>query len=988
MKKQYRLLYLAFFLSGVAAILYEVMWVRLLALAFGGVTLVVAVVTGLFLGGLAGGAALGGRIADRVDERRGVRGLGWWYLGIEVLIGGLGLVAWQVFMGFGMTGGDWRWGVAAGLLLLQSGLAGATWPTMYKLLLRLGWQWKVAGLITFINTLGGAVGALVAAFLLVGNVGVGGAVLAAVVGNILAGLLVGGVVVKGEEFGREGIVIKQVKKVQGKFDWQGHWRLMLILGLAGFWGMAMEILWVRAFGLVLGTSVYAFALVLGVILFGLALGGIVVEKWKGSLSFSGLITIIWWWAVFVGLGIVMLPQLPEMVAGVLKASGLSFWAIQVWSLGVVALVGLVPSLLSGMILPWSVVMIKSSLREAGGEAGWAYFVNTLGATMGGMAAALWLLPNLGLQWGMIILAGLAGFVALVYRLIDKVGWSRLAMSTLVVGGILVWGWLGWDKHKLASAAYLYGKQMFDPGLNLVYYKDGREATITATQRKGATSLRINGKADASSGSDMGTQILSGFLPVIFHPEPKRMMVLGLGSGVTAAVSAQEEAVEELVVIEIEEAVVEVAREYFSKENLEVLDNPKVELVLQDGRNYLLESEKEFDVISSEPSNPWTAGGATLFTQEFFELGKRRLASGGVFFQWLQLYSLRPEEMKVVWATFKSVFPHVQIWLSTLSGDSFLVGSNEPLELEWEQLVRVVDDEVMGQYLKWAEVEDEVGLLSLFVTGDEGVERLAVGGEIHTDARPILEYRLPWGLLTETRAANYELLRGLWGEVDFVKGMPDEARQQLAKTREARLLLMEADEWFKQGEIEKAKRLADQALELDEKTPALSRALARIDYQLGVIYQSVRAGKEKEKDEELAEAVLKLWREAVELKPDYFDPYPRLAEAYLGLKDWEKLEELLSQGREQFPWSGEMLMYEGIMAAEGEDQDKAEKLMLAAVVLEQSNYVIHNNLAHLYSLTNKLELALKEWKISLRLNPDQPQINRAVKNAEKLIRMQE
>ncbi len=979
-------MYLAFFVSGAAAILYEVMWVRLLALAFGGVTLVVAIVTGLFLLGLALGAVVGGSVVDKIDRRWGTRGIGLWYVGLEVLIGVLGFVSWKTFASFGLISGDWRWLVAGGLVLGQAVFAGATWPTMYKLLLQLGWQWKVAGLITFLNTLGGAVGAILAAFLLVGNIGVGGAVLAAVAGNFLAGLIVGSLVGVKTDVTRKELVTKQVKKVRGNFDWQRHWQLIVILGLTGFWGMAMEILWTRAFGLILGTSVYAFALVLAVILLGLALGGLVVNWWKRELTLSGLLTVVCWWAIFVGLGMVILPKLPGLIAGMMGKLGLSFAAIQVWSIASVTAVILIPSLLSGIVLPWGVAMIKSAPGVAGNEAGTAYFINTFGAVAGGVAAAVWMLPLLGLQLSMMVLVGLAGLVTILYKSSLKVSWRQIGLVAIVILGVLAWGFWGWDKHKLASAAYIYGESTFDPALKLLFYKDGTEATITATQRKGATSLRINGKADASSGDDMATQVLSGFLPIVLHPGPERVMILGLGSGVTAAVSMQEETIEELIVLEIEDAVVEVAERYFSKENSDVLTNPKLKLVIQDGRNYLLSSEEQFDVISSEPSNPWTAGGATLFTQEFFELGKGRLAPGGIFFQWLQLYSMRPGDMKTILATFRSVFPYTQIWLSTLSGDSFLVGSNGPIQMDWNRLVETTNQGQMKEYLQQAEIEDEIGLLSLFVTGNEGLGELAAGAEIHTDGRPILEYRLPWGLLTETRADNSELFREVWGEVDFVSGMPAEMRGQLERTRNAKLLLIKANEHFFKGEIEEAKDLAEQAFDLDRKVPPVTKILAQIYSKLGSIYQALRGDKDESQIQ--PEIILDLWEKAIELKPDFFDPYPRLAEAYIGLKDFEKAEGLLDKAQKHFPWSGEMVMYQGILASELEEQGRAKELMLNAIELEPNNYVIRNNLAHLYSLQKQPDLALEQWKISLKLNPDQPRIYQVVKNAEKLKRMQQ
>jgi spermidine synthase len=240
----------------------------------------------------------------------------------------------------------------------------------------------------------------------------------------------------------------------------------------------------------------------------------------------------------------------------------------------------------------------------------------------------------------------------------------------------------WDPLLLSSGAYKYAASVRGPDLQtaltageLRYYKEGATATVAVRRLAGTTSLSIDGKVDASDAADMLTQRLLAHVPLLLHPAPQRAAVLGLGSGVTLG-SALTHGLSQAVVLEISPEVVAASR-HFDHVNHRALDDPRTAVVVGDGRTHLLLADETYDVIISEPSNPWMAGIASLFTQEFFEIARDRLAPGGILCQWAHTYDISDADLRSIVATFLSVFPHGTLWVVG-EADVLLVGATEPL----------------------------------------------------------------------------------------------------------------------------------------------------------------------------------------------------------------------------------------------------------------------------------------------------------------------
>jgi spermidine synthase len=289
--------------------------------------------------------------------------------------------------------------------------------------------------------------------------------------------------------------------------------------------------------------------------------------------------------------------------------------------------------------------------------------------------------------------------------------------------------------------------------SLLYYREGAAATVSVKEVAGLRSLAIDGKVDASTGGDMLTQKLLAHIPLLLHPAPTRTLVIGLGSGVTIG-SALVHPVDSVDVLEISPEVVE-ASEYFVSENRHALRDIRTRLIVGDGRTHLTLSSKRYDVIVSEPSNPWMAGVAALFTREFFELARQRLAPGGLMCQWAHTYDISAADLRSIVATFTSVFPDAAAWLVG-NGDLLLIGSAQPIAPLLPQIERSWERPGVAADLATVSIADRFSVLSVYVGGREELARYAGGAALQTDSLMALEFSGPFALNRDARANENEL----------------------------------------------------------------------------------------------------------------------------------------------------------------------------------------------------------------------------------------
>ena len=297
-------------------------------------------------------------------------------------------------------------------------------------------------------------------------------------------------------------------------------------------------------------------------------------------------------------------------------------------------------------------------------------MNTVGSVAGSLAAGFLAIPWLGLQHTLTLVAGTLVAACIVASVWGRVtsGGRVVSLATAAAVAGLVFLNPAWDRQLLASGAYMYAP--FVPrdldlvtqlkAGSLLYYREGAAATISVKRLTGTLSLAIDGKTDASNRSDMLTQRVIAHLPLLLHENPKTVFIIGMGSGVTLG-SALRHPVERVDVAEISSEVIEASR-HFSAENHDALSDPRARIIVGDGRSHLQLTAAKYDVIVSEPSNPWIAGVAALFTREFFEAARAHLAPGGVICQWANIYNISDRDLRSIAATFTSVFPHGTVWL--------------------------------------------------------------------------------------------------------------------------------------------------------------------------------------------------------------------------------------------------------------------------------------------------------------------------------------
>jgi spermidine synthase len=410
-------------------------------------------------------------------------------------------------------------------------------------------------------------------------------------------------------------------------------------------------------------------------------------------------------------------------------------------------------------------------RTAANGVGRIYALNTICAVAGSLVTGFLSIPAFGLQTTLAIATGIIAVSAIALAIFGALTTRRRAAIALACVAVLVWLPIQpqWDRELLASGVYKYAALTTrSPDVvgalkagTLVYYADGAAATVSVSRLTGTLSLSVDGKVDASTGGDMLTQKTLAHLPMLLHGNPRRICIIGLGSGVTLAAALLQPATT-IDVVEISPQVV-AASHLFADANHHALDDPRTHLILGDGRSHLTLSNQQYDVIISEPSNPWMAGVAALFTREFLSAVRQRLAPGGILCQWAHTYNISDGDLRSIVATFAAVFPNGTMWLMG-DGDLLLVGSNGADQLPLENIAAHWDRPGVAADLRTAGVADPFGLLSSYVAGPAEIQRFAAGANLQSDDRMALEFSAPRALYGDAQ-----------GEVAAVRALLDPAR---------------------------------------------------------------------------------------------------------------------------------------------------------------------------------------------------------------------
>ncbi|MBI2376358.1 MAG: fused MFS/spermidine synthase [Deltaproteobacteria bacterium] len=764
---------LCFFLSGAAALVLEVLWTRILGHVFGATALAVSTTLTAFMAGLALGAYLGGRIAGRIE--RPVLA----FAALETAVGLYGLLVPWLFAGLpaiqkliapdaglGVVGyGILRFAIIQLVLLLPTTAMGATLPILAEGLAKR--HASIAGDVGSLyaaNTFGAVFGTTLAGFVLIPLLGVETTV------RIAAAMDLGvaaTVVLVARAFGEAKLVAPVLPRsanaaileladpvVAEDTNLRTQRVAPFLFALSGAAAMALEVLWTRTLGVVIGASTYAFTLILVTFLTGLSIGAAFmssrVDRSPRPVASLALTLVVA--GLSATIGTIFVDRLPLLVLAAARPDDATLVGIYAAELFGSAVVMLPAAIAFGTVLPLILRILGRGEGEGTGHlVARAYVFNTIGAIMGSFLGGFVLLPRLGAERGIalasivVVIAGMAAALLARPRSLLPVG-----VGVLTIGLVLVTP--RWDVFNWTAGMFRFylAKRVYDSGFlhdgELLFHKDGIATTVTIERHvSGSIILKVNGKVDASDVGDMPTQVLSGLLPVLPKRGDKHALVIGMGSGVTPGALLESNEVKSLRLVELEEAVVEASGKYFAHVNHRPLENPRLKLTVDDGRTSLLLRDETYDVIVSEPSNPWMSGASSLFTQDFFLIAKKRLSEDGVFLQWLQLYELSAENVETLFRTFRSVFPFFVVFTpSPDSSDTLVIGSDRPITFERGALMAAFADERLRAELLRAEVEVPEDLIGLYVTSSE--EAKIPDGPLNTDDTARIEFSAPLDLL--------------------------------------------------------------------------------------------------------------------------------------------------------------------------------------------------------------------------------------------------
>lgn len=692
-----RLVALLLFGSGFCALIYQTTWLREFRLIFGASTAASAAVLGVFMAGL----GFGGIILGRRSETK-ARPLAF-YAKLELLIALSAALSPLLIVGarhlYIALGGTLALGMplativrlvlAALILGTPTFLMGGTLPAAVRAVVspddvsRRG-----VGILYGVNTLGAVTGAVLGTFYLFENFGNHLTLWWATAVNLVVALAAFHFSKSTPDMERGQELSDQETSAKANPVF-----VFVAAGLVGFAFFLMEIVWYRMLGPLLGGSTFSFGLILAVALLGIGLGGVAYAlldlKRAASLRFFAITSAAE--ALFIALPYALGDRIAVTTMLLRPLGTLGFEGhVIAWSV-LCFIVIFPPAFIAGIQFPLLIALLGKGRRCVGSQTGAAYAWNTIGALIGSLAGGFGFIPLFSAPgvWKLVVvvLSALAIVAACfplreprrLTRAIAPVSIAAIALIMLIAPGpTAFWrhGQVGVGRLKYYHASPNELRDLiYSIRRHVMWETDGVESSV-ALSNADSLSFIVNGKSDGNAKTDAGTQVMCGLIGATLHPNPEKAMVIGLGTGSTAGWLASVPSMQRVDVVELERAILKVA-EICAPVNHNALKNPKVNVIVGDGRELLLTIREKYDLIASEPSNPYRAGVAGLFTREFYQSVEQRLNPGGIFMQWVQTYDIDDRTIEIFYRTLGSVFPCIESW-QTQEGDLLLVASREAL----------------------------------------------------------------------------------------------------------------------------------------------------------------------------------------------------------------------------------------------------------------------------------------------------------------------
>lgn len=765
-----KLIYLFFFLSGFCGLIYQVLWAKYFGNIFGSSAYAHTTVLATFMGGLALGNFVLGRFADRTRLNLlclyGLIeiGIGLYciiypniVLGIETIYKTVGWKLNLVSMNKGLLA--LQFFLSSTSILIPTFLMGGTLPIMAKFITHTRHElMNRVSMLYFINSIGAVLGALVGGFYCIRLWGLDASIAVAAVINIAIGLMSLWIAKSFKDPVNKSNVDGNSQEFNSEYTEVQQRIIFISIGLSGFASMLYEIMWIRTLIQFMGSSVYSFSIVVAAFITGISLGSAFLinrQKQLGNLYF------------FYGFVQVMIALTMYFCVSSINLYTEWIWTVQqifqpkafvypiflfLNFLCVFAML-IIPTFFIGMTLPLASSICTQDLRILGRGVGGVFSSNTIGCLLGTVVAGLIFLPHFGTQKSFLIgiiinwFIGIA--VILSLRKAEFRKWALVSIAALLFFHVI----FPFNINKSLSLNSMFRIRNADGNLTfhqhvkrnqekkILFFKEDFDANVAITLTGDMTSLYINGKADASSKLDMPTQLLSGHLPALLHQHPKKVLIIGFGSGVTVGALTRYPSIERIDCLEISPAVIE-AGKFFSDVNEQCLLNKKVRIIIDDAKNFLTLNKEKYDLIISEPTNPWTAGTASLMTIETFENMKRSLNDDGLILQWFHAYEMSNEIFNVLGATFTEVFEYVSVW-RPVAGDCFFMASLKPPAVNLEQLKEQMSFPDVKKSLKRIKIEDVYALLATQIFSEKMTRRIFYrAAAINSNQYPLIEFNAP------------------------------------------------------------------------------------------------------------------------------------------------------------------------------------------------------------------------------------------------------
>jgi spermidine synthase len=818
-------LLLLFFGSGCAALIYQVVWLQLLQLVIGSSAMSLGVLLGSFMGGMCLGSLAFARV---ISPRRHPLRV---YALIEVGIGVFGVILlfgmplinrlYVSYVGHGWASILLRGVVCALCLLPPTILMGATLPAVARWVQATPQGVSQLGFLYGINIAGAVFGCLLAGFYLLRVHDMATATYVAVAVNLLvAGV---GLVLAARTTDRPSQALLTRAEARPA---PGAGRVYWVIGLSGMCALGAEVVWTRVLSLLLGGTVYTFSIILAVFLTGLGIGssiGALIARHsrrpRMALGACQLLLLgaIVWTAHILAESLPYWPVDPSLSKGPWFDFQLDLvrciWAV------------LPGAILWGASFPLALASVVAPGQDPGRLVGGVYAANTVGAIVGSLAFSMILVPWIGTRGSQQVMVGVSALSVLLLLVPSRrtlggelLGprpvargprWVAAAvvpiLAALSIWGVpmIPWGLIAHGRHMVTYVEYMV------PGITepeklsrggdpykvfCTYAREGRNVSIAVTESStGVRSFHGAGKVQASNDpQDMRLQRMLGHLVALAHGDPESVLVVACGAGVTAGSFVPYPSVKRIVICDIEPLVPQYVAPLFGKENYNVVSDPRTQLVYDDGRHYVSTTHEKFDVITSDPIDPWVKGCAALNTVEYYEMCKARLKPGGIMALWMPLYESSPDTAKSLIATFFEVFPNGILWSNDIEGegyDAVLFGQVEPIVIDVDELQQRLDDDryvEVAQSLRDVRFYSATDLLATYAGQASRLGDWMGGAQINTDRNLRLQYLAGMWLNSDR---GTEILNGILEHYTF----PDEVfvgsqdgvqslRQTLDRTR--------------------------------------------------------------------------------------------------------------------------------------------------------------------------------------------------------------